>query len=108
VVAEPPIRDIFDLARAKPDRVYRDGINWMWLGRGDVARIICPRCWNGGGGTLGPIRIKGSDDLFYLCDECDATWPAEQFDWDDYIIGMRDRESMLHERALRDDDYEAG
>jgi hypothetical protein len=96
-VDEPPIRDIFDLARAKPDRVYWDGGNWMWTGQGDVARIICPRCWNGGGGTLRPIRIEGADDVFYLCNECEGLWPIEQFDWDNYTVGL----------LQFDDDYDA-
>ena len=96
--------DIFDLARAKPDRVYREGGNWMWLGPDAVARIMCPRCWNGGGGTLGSIRMKGSDACYYLCDECDALWPVEQFDWDNYTVGLLDRSNALEERGLRGDE----
>jgi hypothetical protein len=97
---------ILELAREKPDRVYQEGGNWMHLGPDGVARIMCPRCWNGGGGTLHPIRIKRSDDLFYLCDECEAVWPVEQFDWDNYTVGLLDRSTTLRERGLLETDYE--
>ena len=48
--------------------------------------------------------MKGSDDVFYLCDECDALWPAEQFDWDNYTVGLTDRASALEARGLSADD----
>ena len=101
-----PIRTIYDAARADREHVYREGGNWIWLGPDGVARIMCPRCWNGGGGTLAPIRMKGSDEVYYLCDECDALWLVEQFDWDNYTGRLRDRSTALAERGLRGDDYE--
>ena len=97
---------ILELARMNPDRVYREGGNWMWLAPDGIARIMCPDCWNGGGGTLWPIRMTGSDDIFYVCDECDALWPVEQFDWDNHTAGLLDRSTALRERGLRGDDYE--
>jgi hypothetical protein len=98
-------RAIEELARAKPDQVHREGGNWITTASG-VARIMCPRCWNGGGGALGRVRLKGSDELFYLCDECDALWPVEQFEWDNYTAGFKDRSQALEARGLEPTDYE--
>jgi hypothetical protein len=95
----------FDLARAEPDRVYREGTNWMWVGPDNVARIMCPRCWNGGGGYLATIRLKGSADAFYWCFECDALWPVEQFDWGHYTVALLDLGTTLDARGLRFDDF---
>jgi hypothetical protein len=97
--------ELGDLARAEPDRLYREGGNWMWVGPEGVSRIVCPRCSPGGGGTLSRIRMKGSDDLFYLCDECDALWPVEQFDWHNYTVGLVNL-SRFEARGLFPDDWE--
>jgi hypothetical protein len=97
---------ILELARRDPDHVYREGGNWMWLGPDGAARIMCPSCWNGGGGTLWPIRMKGSEDVWYLCDECDSLWPVEQFDWDNDEVGWNNRSVALRARGLSETDYE--
>jgi hypothetical protein len=98
-------RAIEDWAKANPAKVFREGGNWMVRGSG-LPEIMCPRCWNGGGGTLDRVRLKGSDELFYLCDECDALWPVEQFEWDNYRAGLMDRSQALEARGLRGDEYE--
>src|SRR4051812_5644508 len=97
--------DIAEFARAS-DRVYKEDRNWMWVGPDGVARIMCPSCWNGGGGTLWLIRMKGSDEVWYLCDECDSLWPVEQFDWDNDEVGCINRTVALRERGLLETDYE--
>ncbi len=33
--------------------------------------IVCPNC---GQDWVKPYRIKKTDELFQLCDECDAVW----------------------------------
>ena len=49
---------------------------------------------------------QGADELFYLCDECDALWLVEQFEWDNYTAGPMDRSQALEARGLRRHDYE--
>jgi hypothetical protein len=97
--------DIAAFAR-ETDRVYLDGGNWMCRRPDGVSQIMCPRCWNGGGGVLSPIRPKGSDEVFYLCDECDATWPVDQFDWRDCTVAFEDRSQALARRGLAGGDWE--
>jgi len=99
-------RAIEDWARENPGKVFREGGNWITRASG-VAEIMCPCCWNGGGGTLRRVRLKGSDELFYLCDECDALWPVAQFEWDNNTAGLMDRSQALEARGLRGDDYES-
>jgi hypothetical protein len=96
---------IEDFARQNPDKVFREGSNWITNASGRDL-IMCPSCWNGGGGTLGRVRLKGSDELFYLCDECEELWPVEQFDWDNYTVGLMTSQAR-EARGLRGDDYEA-
>jgi hypothetical protein len=50
--------------------------------------------------------MKGSDDVWYLCDECDSLWPVEQFDWDNSEVAGTNRSLALRERGLRETDYE--
>jgi hypothetical protein len=53
-------------------------------------------------GSLGCVRLEESDELFYLCDECDALWPVEQFERDNYTAGLMDRsEAIEGARAAR-------
>ena len=93
------LEDIARFAQGS-DRVYQDGGNWMWLGSDGIGRIMCPRCWNGGGGTLSRIRMKGVDQVFYLCDECDALWPIDQFDWHNCSRAFEDLSQALEARGL--------
>ena len=67
---------------------------------------MCPRCWNGGGGTLWQIRMKGSDDVFYVGDECDSLLPLNQFNWDNEEVGLLNLGVVLRERGLLEADYE--
>ena len=106
-VEHRPNEYLLNYARANPDRYYREGGKWMWLDGGGVAQIVCPRCCDGGGGTLRLIRIEGSDDVFYTCDECEALWHVEQFDWDNYTVGLRDLGTTLRERGLGETNYDA-
>ena len=59
----------------------------------------------GGGGVLDRIQMRGSDDVFLLCCECEALWLEGDFRWDDYTHGLRDFQTVLiDERGLRYDD----
>jgi hypothetical protein len=85
------------------DRTYQDADgNWVFIGPSGVHRIICPRCCDGGGGVLRRIQIGGEDDLFYLCDECDALWLVSDFRWAGYPgdHAWHDVTSFLEERLL--------
>jgi diadenosine tetraphosphate (Ap4A) HIT family hydrolase len=91
---------------APPDeRSYRSGGNWMWICADGVHRITCPECgFAGGGGVLYRIEMRGSDDVFLCCDECEALWEQEHFRWDDDDHGKRSLSSMMDERGLVWDD----
>jgi hypothetical protein len=89
------------------DQVLLDGANWIFVGPDGVSRIMCPGCWNGGGGTLAQIRMKGSPEIFYWCDECDSLWPVEQFDWKNAEAEASNRSVALRERGLNENDWEA-
>lgn len=59
----------------------------------------CPRCANGGGGTLWRLRIRGLPGIYLTCDECDATWAADEFSSDDYTHGLHDFDALLGENG---------
>ena len=93
-------------AREEPDRVYRDGQNWVWVDPDGIHRLICPCCYDGGGAHLTRFQIPGSDDVFYWCNECNASWPVTGFCWDDapYDRDSPTLDSVMAERRLTDDD----
>lgn len=41
-------------------------------------KVVCPRCYPGGGGFIYKAKICNIDQIFFICDECDALWEKSE------------------------------
>jgi hypothetical protein len=49
--------------------------------------------------------MRGWDDVLYVCDQCGALWPVDDFRWDGYPgMPFLDFDTILAERGLVYDD----